>query len=244
MPPSVISGGRRLHDFDAREEFHRQVAEIHVTSAANGQRQRGDAVELDANQAGSAPRMLTPRPSPSWRLICTPGTRWMRFAHVLVGKVTHVFGGDGVDHLDGVALDAQRVAHAGANAVTRRPPPSPRSGVRVLCLGRLSAWRWRGLPARRDAKNDSENLRLNVSTITPHVVGTQRQQARRPCRNRARICSLMIDLQLSASIARQCAHPRPIWGMVAITCSHKRSDRQRGRDEEDPCHGRRWRWRC
>ena len=56
---------RRLDDFDARDELDRQIAEVHIAAAADRQRQRRDAVDLDAIQDWSAPRMLTLRPSPS-----------------------------------------------------------------------------------------------------------------------------------------------------------------------------------
>ncbi len=43
-------GGWSFHDFDARNEFHRKIAEVDVAAAAHRKRQRRNAIELDANQ--------------------------------------------------------------------------------------------------------------------------------------------------------------------------------------------------
>ena len=109
-------GSRRLHDFDARNELHGQIAKIHIAAATDGQRQGGNAIELDTDQ-----RLVGAANADAAAFTILPidlyaGNALDRFADILVGEVTDVFGGNRIHHLDRFALDRERVAHRCANA--------------------------------------------------------------------------------------------------------------------------------
>ena len=109
-------GGRCLHDFDARHEFDRQIAEVDgAIAGGHGQRQRRDAVHFDANQVGLGAAHADAAALAVLARDLYAGDALERFAEILVGEIADVFGGDRVDDLRRVFLEFECVAQACAN---------------------------------------------------------------------------------------------------------------------------------
>ena len=148
--------GRRLDDVDARDEFHRQIAEVDGAIARrHRQRQRRGAVDLDADQVGLGAAHADAAALAFLARDLHAGHALQRLAQILVGEVTDVLGRDRVDDLRRVAFCLERIAQARANAgdhdgldvfgirrsaACHRPVPAPpRRQVRILARLRACA---------------------------------------------------------------------------------------------------------